>query len=346
MSSTTSAGRPDWERLGTFIYRQYESSAVAPAQLNVGLALFTTGWEARNLAGLDAVTVAAKANHLLDFKTPPEFAARVNAQRTALRAHVKGAKTLKLGLSSATDLNMFHIRTLLRGYFGNGQTSIFIDITSMPKAYIQSILGSIFVDGLFPHVFIGYAEGVYQPVTEDRKAELRAVDFESAKPLLGRAGPCREKRLFAFLGVERANCYALIEKVAPDYIHVFATRSDRHPELHPENDLQVEKIRAEYADRVVQIDKVDAFSMKSFFDVIDMDLLTGGKDTANMLFAAGTKPHAVAAALLAAAHRDTLDLRYRRPASYPDREVTFGGRYFLFEMVDLRSERLPACDIW
>ncbi len=346
MSSTINPARPKWERLGTFLYRQFEASGGAPVQLNVGLALFTPGWEARNLAGLDAVTVANKANYLLNFQAPPEFTARVSAQRTVLKARLKGAKTLKLGLSSATDVNMNQIRTLLRDYFGQGQSSIFIDITSLPKAYIQSILGSIFVDGLFPHVIVGYAEGVYQPIAGDRNAELRAVDFESAKPLLGRAGPCREKRLFAFLGVERANCYALIEKVAPDYIHIFATRSERHPELHPENDLQVEKIRAEYADRVVQIDNVEAFSMKSFFDVIDMDLLRGGKDTANMLFAAGTKPHAVAAALLAAAHKDTLDLRYRRPASYPDREVAFGGRYFLFEMVDLRSERLPACDVW
>ena len=31
---------------------------------------------------------------------------------------------------------------------------------------------------------------------------------------------------------------------------------------------------------------------------------------------------------------------------YPDQEVTFGGRYFIYEMVDLRSERLPACDVW
>lgn len=345
MTSTSSAAHPEWERLGPFLYRQYESSAAAPARVNVGLALFTPGWEARNLAGLDATAVIAKANHLLDFQTPPEFTARVSAQKTALKAKLNGAKTLKLALSSATDLNMNQIRTLLRSYFAQGHSSIFIDVTSLPKAYIQSTLGCIFVDGLFPHVTVGYAEGVYQPIPGDRTAELRAVDFESAKPLLGRAGPCREKRLFAFLGVERANCYALIERVAPDYIHVFATRSDRHPGLHAENDLQVEKIKAEYADRVVQIDQVDAFSMKSFFDVIDMNHLKSG-DTANMLFAAGTKPHAVAAALLAAAHKDTLDLRYRRPASYPDREVTFGGRYFLFEMVDLRSERLPACDIW
>jgi len=345
MTSTSNSVRPEWGRLGPFLYRQYESSAAAPAQVNVGLALFTPGWEARNLASLDATSVVAKANHLLDFQTPPAFTARVNAQKAALKARFKGAKALGLSLSSATDVNMNQIRTLLRGYFAQGHSSIFIDITSLPKAYIQSTLGCIFVDGLFPHVTVGYAEGVYLPIPGDRTAELRAVDFESAKPLLGRAGPCREKRLFAFLGVERANCYALIEKVTPDYIHVFATRSDRHPDLHPENDLQIDKIKAEYGERVAQISEVDAFSMKSFFDAIDMNHLKSG-DTANMLFAAGTKPHAVAAALLAAAHRDSLDLRYRRPASYPDREVTFGGRYFLFEMVDLRSERLPSCDIW
>ena len=345
MTPTSSLPRPEWERLGPFLYRQYESSASAPASVNVGLALFTPGWEARNLAVLDVTSVVAKASHLLDFETPPEFTARVNAQKAALRAKFKGTKALKLSLSSATDVNMNQIRSVLRGYFGQGHSSIFIDITSMPKAYIQSILGCIFVDGLFPHVTVGYAEGVYQPIPGDRTAELRAVDFESAKPLLGRAGPCRQKRLFAFLGVERANCYALIEKVTPDYIHVFATRSDRHPDLHPENDLQIEKIKAEYADRVVQISEVDAFSMKSFFDAIDVNHLKSS-DTANMLFAAGTKPHAVAAALLAAAHKDSLDLRYRRPASYPDREVTFGGKYFLFEMVDLRSERLPSCEIW
>lgn len=332
-----------WFRSGPFLIR--ERAVRDRVQVDAQVALFTPGWEVRAVAVSDIVDCGDAESRILDFDVPPSAISIIDAQKAKLVAANRRCEAINLLSSIELDSNVHKIKMELRKLYLEGHNHLFVDITSLPKSYIQAITSWLFVEGLFPHVTFGYAEGVYGP-TAPPSASEQSVSFECVKPMIGMTAPCREKRLIAVLGGERANCYALIERIAPDYIHLLGTQSENHEELKAGITAQLDKIKIEYGDRLVQNSMIEAFSLRAFLSAIDVSILTEDRAVATTIFAGGTKPHALAAAILAAAHREIVELRYRRPTAYPQNAVGWSGRYFIYEVVDLRSERLPLCKVF
>lgn len=333
----------DWYRSGPFLLREREVSTRQPVK--AGFVLLTPGWEARSLAVLEILDCPGAKVYLLDFEVSPESSEVVNKSKAALAKFSPDVEALSLRKSVDLDQNVHTIKSTVRSAFQAGIYELFIDITSLPKSYIQSLASWIFSEGLFPHVTFGYAEGVYMNSLRAPETD-RAVSFETVKPMIGMKAPCQAKRLIAILGGERANCYALIERSAPDHIHLLGTTSDRHVELKSGIEAQLGKIKVEYGDRLVQEEIVSAFSLRSLLDAIDFENIKENKSVATTIFAGGTKPHALAASIVALANSDVVELRYRKVQDYIPTEVTWSGRYFLYDIVDLRSERLPSCEIF
>lgn len=335
-----------WIRFGPFLIDELECGSSCLSDVQADAALFVPGWEDRAVAFLQKGRISARSHAILKFEPPPDARAAVEEQIKSISLQYPGVSILDFDKSTFVEQNAHKIRGVLRQLSEQGANSIFIDISVLPRVYIQSMLGWIFIDGLFSNVVMGYAEGLYDhPVNEDG-VEQSGVKFSAARPLTGMAGPCREKRLVTVLGGERANCYALIERMAPDYIHVFATRSGRHVEFDKVLNVQIEKIKVEYSGKVIQQADVDAFSVKSFLSACDLNLFREKKDVATTIYAGGTKPHAVATAIVAAACRNTVEARVRLISEYVPKQVRWSGRYHIFRVVDLRSWKLPGLSVW
>lgn len=337
-----------WFKLGPLLVRERLAGVGNRMALRPDFAIFTAGWERRNLAWIEAIDVNVKEATILNFKVEAERSDVTGGQSGKFIDALSSNESKILNLRSSTEVreNLNIIKNLVRDRFSSSDTSIFIEITSLPKVYVQALVGWILLQGLHARVMVGYAEGIYPIGQESAVSSFGSAEFEVVPPMIGSVGPCREKRLFAILGAERANCYALIERIGPDYIHVFATRSAGHPQFDAAIDAQLAKISAEYSDKLVQNVDVDAFSPVALLSQIDIAKLDADPRICMTVFAAGTKPHAFAAALLGAAYPNLLNLRYRKVSKYTPREVEWKGRYFIYETVDLRSERLSRDDVW
>ena len=329
-------------RFGPFVLRETVHEASVPATLACDAALFTPSWEARADAWRAAVSLTCPRLAYLNFALDDVNAAVLSAQLS--KAKASGAVAIPLRSSVDVEINRKTLLDRLRTWSTEGADALFIDITSLPKAYIQSLICSVFSEGLFARLTLGYAEGRYVPPSDDEAMET-AIDFGSANIMSGGVSPCREKHLITVLGGERANCYALIERIAPDTLRVLATRSAAHPEQADGIKTQVEKLKTVYADRLAEVREVDAFSIQSFLEAVDPARLRAETSATTSIFAAGTKPHAVASAILASSISG-LDLRYRRVKAYAPTPVEWAGRYFLYEVLDLRSPALARCQPW
>lgn len=335
----------DWTPFGPFLLKQQTLVKKETRAIEADVAFVLAGWEERAIAFKDFCTFSTKNLKLFDFKAPDKSADLVHAQKFILNQIYPSIENIALRLSTDVDINLNTIRERLNKLSRSGVSSLFLDVTCMPKTYVQSIIGFIFTETLFGRVTIGYAEGTYAGMGRETSLEPASVSFESAKPMIGGGGPVREKRLHVVLGAERANCYALIEKMAPDYIHLLATTSARHPRLREAVDLQINKIMSEYGDKVVETRDVEAFSILDFTSAFSIKETKLNQDIANTIYVGATKPLAVAAAIVACA-TGNMDLRYRKVREYPISKVGKSAYYHLFDIVDLRSERLINCGVW
>lgn len=329
-------------RFGPFVLRETVHTASAPAVVACDAGLFTPSWEARADAWRTAVDLTCPRLAYLNFALDGVVDVVLTAQLASAKTSVTAA--IPLRPSVEIEINRKTLLDRLRTWSLEGADSLFIDITSLPKAYIQSLICSIFSEGLFASVTLGYAEGRYRPPSDDEAMET-AIDFGSANIMSGGVSPCREKHLITVLGGERANCYALIERIAPDTLKVLATRSAAHPEQADGIKTQVEKLKTVYADRLAEVKDVEAFSIQSFLEAVDPARLRAETSATTSIFAAGTKPHAVASAILASSISG-LDLRYRRVRGYSPTPVEWAGRYYLYDVIDLRSPALARCQPW
>lgn len=335
----------EWFSLGPLIIRETCLPTVGGSELEVDLAITTSGWESRNLAIIDALSVKAKNGIVLDFAVVPELQQCAQDQAHKLKKHLRCA-ALKLQSSVHVDRNIHAIKTSIRSQLPNGLNTLFVDITAIPRGYFQSLVGWLLMEGLVGQIHVGYCEGLYGESFVGTPVEEGVARFAPVKPLIGATGPCREKRLIVVLGKEKSSCYGLIEEMAPDYIHVLATENLNYPEMFDAVQAQIDRLQAVYAEQVVQIARVDSFSMRALCDSIDCASIQDRRDVATTIFAAGTKPHALAASLLGVAFKDRIEVRYRQKAAYDPREVEIGRHYRMYTIVDLRSGRLAGCDVW
>jgi hypothetical protein len=335
----------NWFSVGPLIVREDCLATAGGHPLEVDLALTISGWEDRNLAMLDAVALSARECMILDFAVRAEVKSQTAGQIAQLGKHF-GSTSFALSASTEVDRNIHSIKTEIRRRFPNGLNSLFIDITTIPRGYFQAILGWLFIEGLVGQIHVGYCEGVYGESLLSEPPDEGLARFSAAKPLLGATGPCREKRLIVALGKEKSSCYGLIEEMSPDYIDVLATYSDDYPELRIPVQAQVDRLEAVYAEQIAKVDWVDAFSLRALCDAINLEAIESRRDVATTIFAAGTKPHALAAGLIGVALKDHVQVRYRQKAAYDPRHVGIGRNYWLYTIADLRSGRLASCKIW
>lgn len=329
-------------RFGPFVIQERTLDVEERAVLDCDIALIVPSWENRAEAWTRVLALGAERLTYLDFDVEGLRNEVLEAQIGTARKW--GATPIVLRASVQIEVNRKTLLDNFRSWSAQGSRTLFIDITSLPKAYIQFLVCSIFSEGLFARLIIGYAEGRYEPPSDSEALET-AIDFGSANIMSGGVSPCREKHLVVVLGGERANCYALIEKMTPDALRVLATRSMDHPEQAVGIETQIEKLKTVYADRLECVREVDAFSVRSFLDAVNPDRLRAGAQATTSVFAAGTKPHALASAILASSVPG-VDLRYRRAGAYRPTPVDWAGRYHLYDVIDLRSPALALCPPW
>lgn len=342
--------KTEWNKFGTIIVREYCIELDAKEELKVDHCIFVAGWEERALN--------SKKQLNFDIPAPPGKLKQITIfdfELTGLPKLLaeKQAKTLKsIGSDHLLPLRQAYNYSqnfgLMKSYFHDFKNSeinsVYIDITTMPKYYVQALSRFLIEEDVFSRIYFGYSPGVYTAKDFNEvkagKVEFPVIEnFRSQKPI-------REKQLTLVLGGERSNCYSLISKIGPDRIDIFKTVSDDYPGFYANNQMQIEKIRSEFGDRLGNIFSVNAFSVLDFMKKYSDNDFSNYGDYGCSTFVASTKVLALASGLLGASQPYFAEVRARKSEirNFPPRVAD--GRHFVFEVVSLDSPKLAALDIW
>lgn len=339
-----------WTKVGPVLCRDNSISCSRCDDIEIDLFVGATGWDDRNLDFVSVIPEETSRGLLFDFRLDGEVAKKAVEQLGAVRKNFSAFLPIKLREAYRFEENLSKIKSSIQGEIETtgklGSASLFIDITTFPKYYIQAFASWVLSSGVVGRVFFGYAEGDYSDY-EFLTSSSQAVEFVPVDGMSGSNQAINRKVLCLILGTERANCYSLIEAVSPDEIILLRTESLNHPQFGEHMDAQCERIRLEYPNTNISISTVGAFQLDSFFKELKPEQhISKYTGTEFITFAASTKILALGVGILGAAYPKKFEARARRTKHYPSANVKSANRYHIIEAVDLRNPSLPASCIW
>jgi hypothetical protein len=324
-----------------FAIDQQTSNADALFLLDVDVFMVLSGWESRGWEFKRHIELKSGRMFLLDFEIEGAAVQESVTQIEAFAAARSSVQFARVPLAPSVEFrsNISKLTDLIENCVTTGATRIFLDVTCMPRLYIQEIIGWAFRKRRLPILKFGYALGCYDDTDEASKSSHGFSKYVNVPSLSVSDATSRKKVLLASIGVENELFFRLVEDMSPNIVRIIYAPSRVDPRINVSLEAQIKK-----ANELMDVDSVDLIRCEPFDVLETVKLLSSAaaeqsKQAAITIFVAGPKPHAIAAAVVACA-RPNVSLRARVPPSYRRQPVRALGTYEIITIADLSSPLL------
>jgi hypothetical protein len=317
------------------------------APVVVDLAIFTAGWESRSTAMAQQNLVHSRHTLILRFSDDeldcdPFSEVDLTLCGTIRRIELPSHYDIQGSVSRFIELLKEQIQT-------ERPVSVFIDITSLPKAMLQWVFMELIRTRIMPEVFVGYVSGIYATSGVGPIFDQGVKEYFTIPHSLGDGGASVRRGCIAALGIDEKLISHYFESEAGfDRYALLASVDEFDESLRAIVQRQIEILSTKYNLRSQEIVRARPSSFIETLGALETVISYNAPIDSWELFCSGPKTFAAAGCLLSLKHRN-VRLVGRIPREYRRENVVDAGVISLLRVVDLtnpavsqlRALRLP-----